>query len=118
MQPDKALKKVLMSQPESLPYGFESRMMAQISMAVAKKKRRNALLTLSLLSVVSVLLAGGGYFLLDKFIDFKLKLSWPTISINPESSDMFTFCLFIAGLVLILLMADLFLRKIREQQNN
>ncbi len=116
MQPDKALKKVLMSQPESLPYGFESRMMAQISMAVAKKKRRNAWLTISLLSAVSVLLAGGGYFLLDKFFEFKLKLSWPTLSLSPESSNMLTFCLFIAGLVLILLMADLWLRKIKEQE--
>ncbi len=116
MQPDKALKKVLMSQSESLPYGFESRVMAQISMFVAKKKRRNAWLTISLLSAVSVLLAGGGYFLLNKFFEFKLKLSWPTLSLSPESSNMLTFCLFIAGLVLILLIADLWLRKIKEQE--
>lgn len=116
MQTDKALRKALANQSQTLPYGFEKQIMAQISLNVAKKKHHGLIIGLSLVSLVSALLIAGGYYILYVYFSFNINFSLPDFSLRPESRSSLIFCVYIATIVLLLLVADTLFRRIKNQQ--
>lgn len=117
MQNDKALQKILLQTTEGLPNGFENRMMARITLEAARKKRRATLLSFSLVSVVSMVLIGSGYYVLNRFFSFDIHLSLPGFEPSAELWRTLSFSAYIAVLVLILLMGDLLMRRFKQRQS-
>lgn len=116
MQNDKALQRILRQTTESLPHGFENRLMTRISMHAAQKKRRAAQLSLGLVSLVSLLLIGAGYYVLNRFFSFEFQLPLPKFEPSAESWKTLAFSAYIAVLVLLLLLGDLLLRRFKQRQ--
>jgi hypothetical protein len=112
MQHDNALKKALkMSAPPSLPSGFDDRTMLRIYQAVEKKRKRTIVLMYSLLSVTSIALISLAVFLIHRYFapNFSFELRIPQFSL--ESSPLYSFCVYIAVLILVLAGLDLLFRS-------
>lgn len=109
-----ALKKVLDSQHDCLPHGFENRMMEQIFLNVEKKKRVNNIIGFGVASFVSVALIVGSIYLLHVYFSFSLNINFPSLSIYKENMGSIIFFTYIAALVLVLLFADMLIRKKKQ----
>lgn len=117
MQNDKALQKILLQTKEELPVGFENRMMTRISLEAARKKRRAAVWSFGLVSVVSMVLIGAGYYVLNRFFSFEVHLTLPKLDPSAEILKTVAFSAYIAVLVLLLLIGDLLLRRYKQRQS-
>ena len=121
MKMDKAIIKTLKSTERSLPTtGFNSRLMAEVYRAVERKKKREYILGLCLISGVSLALIGMVIFLFQYYfsVDFKFELpGFPKMHLSSETISMYGFSIYIALLTFILIGLDNFLRHVFKKRN-
>jgi hypothetical protein len=120
MKSDKAITKALNRQEKpALPPGFESRMMAQIYRAEAKRKQQAFLFSIGLLSITSLGLIGMAVYLLRNYLStatFRI----PSLHLSTEALSQYGFGFYIASLILVLIVTDHcirhFIQKKRAKQ--
>ena len=119
MKPDKAIAKALNRQSNPvLPPGFESRMMAQIYKAEAKRKRQAFLLTIGLLSLTSLGLIGLAVYLLRDYLS-EVTFRLPSLHLSSEAAWQYGFGFYIASLILVLIVTDHYVRQyIQKKKQN
>jgi hypothetical protein len=118
MNRDKALIKTLVRKADSLPDGFEEQVMNRILLETEKKSRRNYSLSLMLVCLVSLAMLGGAFFVLDHFFSFNILDLFSNIRIHFEYDPLYTYCFYIAFLILVLLGLDHKFRKIMKKMGN
>jgi len=115
MKQDKAIRKVLLAQKSPvLSSDFNVKMINRIYLEAAKKKKREFIRSLFLLSFTSVGLISMAIYSLRDYIVFKFPLA--AFQIRPESVTLFVFSCYIAFLVLILIGLDNYFRNIRHKK--
>ena len=113
MKQDKAIIKALKSQKvPTLSDGFNSGLMNQLYQAVEKKKRRDYILTLCLISTVSLGLISMGIYLMKDYLTENFTFQWPTIKLLAVSISKYGFSIYIAFLIFILIGLDNFFRNV------
>ena len=118
MKQDKAIIKVLKSMDEpSLSDGFNSLMMNQIYRAVIRKKMRANILNLCLLSTVSLGLISLGIYMLKDYLAANFIFQLPTLNNLSESISRYSFSVYIAILIFILVGLDSYFRNIWKKHN-
>ncbi len=116
MKPDKAIAKALNRQPKpALPPGFESRMMAQIYKAEAKRKRQTFLLNIGLLSLTSLGLIGLAAYLLRDYLS-EVTFRMPSLHLSSEAASQYGFGFYIAFLILVLIVTDHCIRHLIQKR--
>ncbi|MGV8093694.1 MAG: hypothetical protein AB2L24_17685 [Mangrovibacterium sp.] len=115
MSKDKALIKILIRKQGNLPDGFEEQVMNRILLETEKKSRRNYYLSLILVCVVSLAMIGGAFFVLDHFFSFNILRLFSNMRIHFEYNPLYTYCFYIAFLVLVLLGLDHKFRQIMKK---
>ena len=114
MNNDKAIIKALQStEGPRLSADFNSRLMAEVYRAVERKKKREYVLGICLISGVSLVLIGLAVYVFLTYIpwNFTLELpKFPKINLTPESKSMYGFSFYIALLTLILIGLDNYIR--------
>jgi hypothetical protein len=116
MKQDKAIIKALKSQEVPvLTDDFNSRLMKQLYVAVEKKKRRDYILTLCLISTVSLGLISMGIYLMKDSLAENFTFQWPTFKLLAESISKYGFSIYIAILIFILVGLDTFFRNVRNK---
>lgn len=110
MEKEKAIQKALQQiSKETLPHSLQNRIMKNIRIETAKRKRRVYIYNIILVSIVSLLLAIGSIYLIIS--RFNLSLTIPKFSFSPESEAIFASSVFIGSIILSLLILDSLLRK-------
>jgi len=106
MKKDNAIRKVLIRKTGDLPYGFDKRVMDKILLEAENKSHRNYYLSLGSVSFVSLIMIVGAFYSLNRYFSFNVLDFISSIHIMPENSPLWTFCCFIAVIILILLGLD------------
>jgi len=118
MEQDKVLKKAIrIRRSESLPYGFDKKVMHQVFRAAEQKKKRSFILGLSLISMVSAVMIVLAVFILTYYFSFSMHLTLPQISNSPETKTLFGFSCYIAIVILALLGMDGYFRSLRKKRH-
>lgn len=115
MNKDKALIRTLNRRSDELSGGFEERLMNRILQEAEKKSRRDYLLGLLLAGAVSLAMVAGAVFVFVYYFSFDLRDLFSGIRIRFEYSSLYTYCFYIAFLVLVLLGLDYKFRKIMKK---
>ena len=115
MNKDKALIKTLNRRSDELSGGFEERLMSRILLEAEKKSRRDYLLSLLLVGAVSLAMIAGAGFVFVYFFSFDIRDLFSGIRIRFEYNSLYTYCFYIAFLVLVLLGLDYKFRKIMKK---
>lgn len=115
MNKDNALRKVLIRKTGDLPFGFEKRVMDKIMLEAEKKSRRNYYLSLGLVSAVSLAMIVGTFYLLNRYFSFNILELLSGVRLHSEASPLFTFCFYIAFLILVLLGLDYKFRELMKR---
>lgn len=115
MDKDKALIKTLNRRSDELPGGFEERLMSRILREAEKKSRRDYLLSLLLVGAVSLAMIAGAVFVLVYYFSFNIRDLFSGIRVRFEYNSLYTYCFYIAFLVLVLLGLDHKFRKIMKK---
>ncbi len=115
MNKDKALIKTLNRHSDELPVGFEERLMSRIVLEAEKKSRRDYVLSLLLVGAVSLAMIAGAVFVFVYYFSFDIRDLFSGIRIRFEYSSLYTYCFYIAFLVLVLLGLDYKFRKIMKK---
>ena len=114
MNNDKAIRKALQStESPRLSADFNSRLMAEVYRAVERKKKREYVLGICLISGVSLVLVGMAVYVFLTYIpwNFAFELpKFPKVHLSSESKSMYEFSIYIALLSLILIGLDHYLR--------
>lgn len=122
MNKDSALRKALVLRTDDLPEGFEQRVMGRVLLEAEKKSRREEYLSLFVVCFVSLMLLAGGFFVLNYFFSFNILHLFSNVQFRMEYSPIFTYCIFIASIILILLGLDYkfrqMLRKARGEHGS
>lgn len=111
---DDMLKSIFQRLPENdLPSSFRERIMQQVVIEAAKKKKRNVVLTISSLTLASVIMLA---FAVVSIIYMDL----PKLEIDVKELTSLPFYLYIGTLVILLLGGDHILRKkyLRKHSND
>ena len=117
MKQDKALIKILKSQKdEKLPTDFNARMMTQIYLVSAARKKRSMVLSYILISTVSISLILLATYLLKDHLSFNFSFRIPASFFSPQSKTIFGFSVYIASLILLLMFIDRFFRNMHEKK--
>jgi hypothetical protein len=115
MNNDKAIRKALQStESPRLSADFNSRLMAEVYRAVERKKKREYVLGICLISGISLVLVGLAVYVFLTYIpwNFAFELpKFPKINLTPESKSMYGFSFYIALLTLILIGLDYYFRR-------
>ena len=115
MNNDKAIRKALQStESPRLSADFNSRLMAEVYRAVERKKKREYILGICLISGVSLVLVGMAVYVFVTYIpwNFTFELpKFPKMNLTPESKSMYGFSIYIALLTLILIGLDYYFRR-------
>jgi len=107
MQQDKAIIKALQKEAtSSLPPDFNKRAMLRIYKEAEKKKKRNFFFMLGSISVVSLGLIGMSVYLLKKYLSFNFAFHFQLPSLKLNSVLQYSFVIYIATLVLVLVFLD------------
>ena len=114
MEKDNALKKVLANDKPHLPYGFDNRVMRQVWIAAEKKRKRAYFLGLAITSFVSIILAIGGYVVVQYYYPFSIHIS---MKLTTSSISMLKYSVSTAIIVLFLLMMDFYLRRMVQKRH-
>lgn len=116
MKHDKAIRKIVSkNEMHGLPYGFEMRVMREVVRAADKKQRRSLTLNYVSVSVVSLLLASVGFYLIKFYWNYNIQLDWPSVLISESNKWLFFCSIFLGALALLLLMLDLLIRRIMHK---
>ena len=115
MNKDKALIKTLGRRSDELSGSFEERVMTRILLEAEKKSRRNYFLSLLLVGVVSLAMIAGAFFIFIHFFSFNILDLFSNMRIPFEYNPLYTYCFYIAFLVLVLLGLDHKFRKIMKK---
>ncbi len=118
MNKDKALIKTLIRKANDLPDGFEEQVMNRIFLEIEKKSRRNYYLSLMLVCGVSLAMIGGAFFVLDHFFSFNILDLFSGIHIRFQYNPLYTYCFYIAFLILVLLGLDHKFRQIMKKMGD
>jgi len=115
MNNDKAIRKALQStESPRLSADFNSRLMAEVYRAVERKKKREYVLGICLISGVSLVLVGLAVYVFLTYIpwNFAFELpKFPKMNLTPETKSMYGFSFYIAFLSLILIGLDHYIRR-------
>ena len=115
MNNDKAIRKALQStESPRLSADFNSRLMAEVYRAVERKKKREYVLGICLISGVSLVLVGMAVYVFLTYIpwNFAFELpKFPKVHLSSESKSMYAFSFYIAFLSLILIGLDYWIRR-------
>lgn len=115
MNNDKAIIKALQStESPRLSADFNTRLMAEVYRAAERKKKREYVLGICLISGVSLVLVGMAVYVFLTYIpwDFAFELpKFPKINLTPEAKSMYGFSFYIAFLSLILIGLDHYFRR-------
>ncbi|HLP13269.1 MAG TPA: hypothetical protein VK177_15135 [Flavobacteriales bacterium] len=114
MNNDKAIIKALQSTESPRPSAdFNSRLMAKVYRAAERKKKRDYVLGLCLVSGVSLALIGLAVYVFNTYFSFDLRLElpkFPKMHFSSESKSIYEFSIYIALLSLILIGLDNYIR--------
>ena len=115
MSNDKAIIKALQStESPRLSADFNSRLMNEVYRAVERKKKRDYVLGICLISGVSLVLIGLAVYVFITYIpwNFAFELpKFPKMNLTPETKSMYGFSIYIALLTLILIGLDYYFRR-------
>lgn len=106
MNKDKALYKVINRDCGELPFNFEQKVMQQVMMQASRKARRESILSMTLVAAVSSGMLAGLYFVLEHFYQFNIFSVFSKIQISIHFNPLYTWYIFIAVLMLVLLVMD------------
>lgn len=115
MNQDNALRKALNRKADDLSYGFDKRVMERILLEAEKKTRRDYFLMLSLVSVVSLAMFGGSFFILYYYFSFNILDLFSDVRIRVEYNPLYAYCFYIASLILVLLGLDHVFRQVMKK---
>lgn len=116
MEQDKAIQKVLNnSKLIGLPYGFENKVMKAIFQKAEKQVKRKFALNIVLVSLVSIAIISGTFYILHNYYSVSLNLTIPQLNYSNETKYIFAFSFYIAFIVLFLLWLDTFLRRLKKK---
>jgi len=114
MNNDKAIIKALQStESPRLSTDFNSRLMAEVYRAAERKKKREYVLGICLISGVSLVLVGIAIYVFITYIPWKFTFelpNFPKMNLTSESKSMYEFSIYIALLSLILIGLDNYIR--------
>ena len=92
MEQNKVLKKAIrIRRSESLPYGFEEKVMHRVFKVADRKKNRSFVLGLSLISLVSAVMISLAVFILSYYYSFRPNITLPPIPNSPETKTLYGF---------------------------
>lgn len=115
MNNDKAIRKALQStESPRLSADFNSRLMAEVYRAVERKKKREYVLGICLISGASLALIGLAVYVFLTYIPWNFTFELPKFSkvhLSSESKSMYAFSFYIAFLSLILIGLDYWIRR-------
>ena len=111
MKKDKAIEQALKNQVETLPAGFEAMVMEKVFIEAKRKERRSYVLNLLLISIISLGMLTGIFFLLKEVYSFNVFEHIAFNFFSLKNKDFFLFYFYIAFLILGLLGVDHFLRQ-------
>ncbi|MDD4191849.1 MAG: hypothetical protein PHI28_10990 [Mangrovibacterium sp.] len=118
MSKDRAFRKILTGKPDDLPEVFEERVMNRILLEIERKSRRSYYLSLVLVFGVSLVMIAGTFFVFHHFFSFDILDLFSDIRIRFEYNPFYTYCFYIAFLVLVLLGLDRKFRQIMKKTGN
>lgn len=116
MKTDKGIRKIMQkAENEFLTYGFETKLMNQIFREVEKNKSRAERWEIILVSAISVLMIIVVFVVLKAYLNMQFDSENILKIFSFETYRPFFFFIYIALLVLLLLFADTFFRRLKQK---
>jgi hypothetical protein len=118
MERDKAIRKVVLRMSEPFPAGLEDRLMSRIAISHEKKQKKEHVFGIVMASLVSMLLIGGAIVIMKAYFPLSPEFGKMSLKFSEQTSGLLVFSCFIAGIVLLLLFLDTYIRQIKHHSES
>jgi hypothetical protein len=118
MERDKAIRKVVLRMSEPFPAGLEGRLMSRVAISHEKKQKKEHVFGMVMASLVSMLLIGGAVLIMKAYFPLSPGFGKMSLELTEQTSVLLVFFCFIAGIVLLLLFLDNYIRQIKHHSES